>query len=241
METQRVCRFNKLGYCRFGNTCFRKHVDTMCENSSCSVLECELRHPRKCRYFLQYRYCKFGQYCRYKHEETNCEIINLKIEMEKLKNEIDEKDKNINEKESEISEHKKRIQHQLEKEKVFENKINALENANKTLKFEMEELKVKIGEIIQEREDLSNQIAVTDMLQQDFKERMRDKYLYNTEDEESDYTSDDELREKRRELFRQRKTEARRKINICDICGFTAKNGSGLKTHKRMKHKEQCL
>ena len=84
--------------------------------------------------------------------------------MEKLKNEIDEKDKNINEKESEISEHKKRIQHQLEKEKVFEIKINALTNANKTLEFKMEELKVKIEEIIQEREDLSNQIAVTDML-----------------------------------------------------------------------------
>ena len=36
------------------------------------------------------------------------------------------------------------------------------------------------------------------MLFESFKERMRDKYLYNSEDEESDYESDDNIREKRR-------------------------------------------
>ena len=122
----------------------------MCENSSCSVLECESRHPRKCRYFLLYRYCKFGQYCRYKHEETNNEIVILKFEMEKRMKEIGEKDKNIKEIESEISEHIKRNQHQMKKEKVFENKMNDLENAKTTLKFEKQELKVKLEEIIPE-------------------------------------------------------------------------------------------
>ena len=75
------------------------------------------------------------------------------------------------------------------------------------------------------------------MLLQDFKERMRDKYLYNTEDSESDYESDDQVREKRRELLRKKKSDARKKINNCEICGFTAKNGTALKTHQRMKYK----
>ena len=75
------------------------------------------------------------------------------------------------------------------------------------------------------------------MLLQDVKERMRDKYLYNTEDSESDYEPDDQMREKRRELFRKRKSDARKKINNCEVCGFTAKNVTGFKTRQRMKHK----
>ena len=77
------------------------------------------------------------------------------------------------------------------------------------------------------------------MLLLDFEERMRDKHLYNTEDEESDYESNDEIREKKREMFRKTKAEARKNnINIiCKICDFKAKNKSGLKTHIARKHK----
>ena len=74
------------------------------------------------------------------------------------------------------------------------------------------------------------------MLHESFKERMREKYLYNTEDEDSEFESDDEIREKKRELFRKRKSETRRRVNVCEICGFMGKNETGLKTHKRMKH-----
>ena len=70
------------------------------------------------------------------------------------------------------------------------------------------------------------------MLFLDFKERMRDKYLYNTEDEESDYETNDEIREKKREIFRKTKEEARRKNTNCKECDFKAKNESGLKTKK---------
>ena len=75
------------------------------------------------------------------------------------------------------------------------------------------------------------------MLFLDFKERMRDKYLYNTEDEESDYESNDEIREERRYLFRKKKAEARRKTTNCNEGDFKAKNDSGLKTPKTKKHK----
>ena len=100
--------------------------------------------------------------------------------------------------------------------------ISLLEKENKELK--------------EENESLRNDIAVNDMLHESFKERMREKYLYNTEDEDIEYDADEGIREKNRELFRKRKSEIRRKVNVCEICGFIGKNETGLKTHTRMKH-----
>ena len=218
MNSEAICRFNQNGYCKYKNHCFRKHVDKICENGRCSASNCNLRHPRNCKYFLQYRYCKFGQFCRFNHEEkgkehTNEEIDILKLDLEKLKQEIHEKDKNINRKDD------------------LANRIEDIEKENKDLKNNIEEIK-------EENESLRNELAVNDMLFESFKERMRDKYLYNTEDEESDYESDDNIREKRREIFRRRKAEERNNLNLCQVCNFKAKNASGLKTHKRMKHKD---
>ena len=72
-----------------------------------------------------------------------------------------------------------------------------------TSKLKLLEEKVKAME--EECESQTNTIAVNDMLHESFKERMRDKYLYNTDDTESDYEPDDEKREKRREESRQKK------------------------------------
>ena len=74
------------------------------------------------------------------------------------------------------------------------------------------------------------------MFYKSFKERMREKYLYNTEDEDSEYESDEEIREKNREVFRKRKLDKRRGLNVCEVCGFMGKNEVGLKTHIRKKH-----
>ena len=64
------------------------------------------------------------------------------------------------------------------------------------------------------------------MLQESLTERMRDKYLYSTEDEESDYESDDKKREKRRELFRNRKYQRRIKPTIVTVAALKQKNGT---------------
>ena len=165
------------------------------------------------------------------------EIDTLKIELEKMKEEIGEKDIKIKEKELEIQELEKKFGPQKEGENNLIDKIDCLENRIKNLEKENEDFKSNMKEINEENEKLTNEIAVNDMLFESFKERMRDKYLYNTEDEESDYESDDNIREKRREIFRTRKTEERNTSNLCQVCGFKAKNGAGLKTHHRMKHK----
>ena len=113
---------------------------------------------------------------------------------------------------------------------------NNHEAENAELRKIITELRDKVKEIKVENERLRDQIAVNDMLYEDFKERMRDKYLYNTDDTESDYESNEEIREKRREISRKRKIEKRRKKVECDLCDFKAKNETGLKTHIRRKH-----
>ena len=122
-------------------------------------------------------------------------------------------------------------------EEKLENKINCLEKQIESLGVEDKELNDKVKTVQEENEALRNQKAVDFMLLLDFKERMRDKYLYNTEDEESEYESNDEIRENRRELFRKTKAEARKKNINCKICDFKAKNEAGLKTHITKKHK----
>ena len=98
---------------------------------------------------------------------------------------------NIKEKESEILKLKHKVCPPLETEKTFNEKIDCLKKENNILENENKELK-------EENESLRNDLAVNDMLHESFKERMRDKYLYNTEDEDSEYESDDEIREKKR-------------------------------------------
>ena len=56
-----------------------------------------LRHPRRCRYFQEYKYCKFGEYCKFNHEEfeDDTEITEIKKKLEELKREINAKDEEI--------------------------------------------------------------------------------------------------------------------------------------------------
>ena len=87
-----------------------------------------------------------------------------------------------------------------------------------------------------EQETLKNDKAEEFMLFLDFKERMKMKYLYDSDDEESDFESDDEKREKNRELFSKKKQEKRNMNNRCEKCDFMGKTSAGLKTHVRKKH-----
>ena len=79
------------------------------------------------------------------------------------------------------------------------------------------------------------------MIYESFKERVKDKYLYDSGDSESDYEPDDEAREAKRVQFRKRKEEERSKQNKCEVCNFVANSHVGLKIHIGRKHKDQCL
>ena len=228
MVEKNVCSYNKFGYCKFGNKCFRIHENKLCENVGCEVEKCPLRHPRMCRFFLDYNYCKFGTFCRFKHE-ANAKGEALK-EIEKLKRNLEIIKQEIVEKENEIE--------------IREDQIKKLEAKNKDLETENEVLKQKVKDLLGNLEHSNNEAAVNHMLHLDFKERVTEKYGYDSNDEESDYEPDDEVRLTNRVNFRMMKVEELRKQikgqihNKCDICEFTSKSEGGLKTHKTKKHKE---
>ena len=183
---------------------------------------CPLRHPRKCRFFEEYSYCKFGTFCRFKHklfsdEESVQQIEKLKTDLQRLETEIAEKDDEI---------------------KMKENQIKDLEEKNKNLEIDIKKLEQKVKELQSNVEEINNTVAVNDMLHEDFKERVREKYGYDTNDEESDYESDEDIRANNRMIFRLKKAEELRKKLKCDICDFTPKSEVGLKSHKTKKHKE---
>ena len=112
--------------------------------------------------------------------------------------------------------------------------------------LELKELRSKIAELEQEIQLKTNTIAVNDMLFEDFKERVKIKYLYDSNDDESDYEPDEEKRELMRWEFWQKKLEERfnqkgvpNKSLLrprCKECDFIAKCEQGLKTHTRRKH-----
>ena len=63
-----VCRFNKNGFCKFGEECRNRHVREICGVPQCGEQECERRHPRPCRFFAIYGSCRFGEDCAYLHK-----------------------------------------------------------------------------------------------------------------------------------------------------------------------------
>ena len=50
MATQNVCRYFKFGFCRFKEMCRFMHISEVCENPSCEIKLCNLRHPRICNF-----------------------------------------------------------------------------------------------------------------------------------------------------------------------------------------------
>ena len=78
-----VCKYFKFGFCKFKDSCMKRHVEEVCAEVNCSLTSCYKRHPIVCRYFKLGGRCKFGQRCAYRHEESK-----EHLEIENLKNEV---------------------------------------------------------------------------------------------------------------------------------------------------------
>ena len=122
-----------------------------------------------------------------------------------------------------------------------------LKSKVEALQEQLKETNKKVEDLLARNESLNNTVAVNDMLHEDFKERMKEKYLYDSDAYESDYDSDEQSREKKRQKFRNKKQEIRLKVIRedkmksfkCENCEFIGKTEAGLKTHKRIKYKEK--
>ena len=86
MSSGNVCLYNKFGFCKHGNCCWKMHIQEKCEIPECDASQCDKRHPQECRYYQSYKRCKFGQYCSYNHlVHTDPVLEELKLVKEKLK------------------------------------------------------------------------------------------------------------------------------------------------------------
>ena len=223
-----VCRFNKFGFCRYGNLCFRKHENRKCENDNCQVKGCPYRHPRKCRYYIEYNNCKFGSYCKFSHDliplkKHNEEINDLKKQIKDLKKEIIEKDIELKKKDEEIDMIKNKVM--LERDKVKEDEISNLREENKEFKKKVEELE-KEGEKMKEE---NKTLMFKGMYFDIFKIEMREMYGHIEEDSEDDYIEE--------ENDKDFKDSHENQGYKCDKCVFIGKSEAGLKTHRTVKHR----
>ena len=103
MATPVVCSHFKFGFCKFRENYRKQHVKEVCDKSECEIRTCKFRHPRKCKFYDEYRRCMFDP-CAFLHINTENNIENLKSEniaiKEKLK-ELENDLREVNEKEHE--------------------------------------------------------------------------------------------------------------------------------------------
>ena len=82
-ERMELCQYNQRGHCKFGDKCIQKHENEIChDRNECTNQYCNKRHPRECRYFIQFGRCKFGGGCSYSHENDNKSEKEEKLEKE---------------------------------------------------------------------------------------------------------------------------------------------------------------
>ena len=121
MAVENVCRYNKFGFCKFKSNCKNKHIEELCEDKSCDKMNCDKRHPKPCKYFVNFGDCKLGSICAYAHNQSvHTAHNNMKIEIEKLEQKVDRLTMIIKNKEDIINQLVKDV-------KVLRNIINKIE------------------------------------------------------------------------------------------------------------------
>ena len=72
----KICVFEKFGFCRNGSSCKFTHPTLVCDDHNCNIQECSKRHPQACRFFTSYKYCKYGDSCKFLHMKKPDDKIN---------------------------------------------------------------------------------------------------------------------------------------------------------------------
>ena len=71
----RICIYEKYGFCRNGATCKFTHPTLVCDDEKCNIKDCTKRHPQACRFFTSYSHCKFGDTCKFLHKRKPVDTI----------------------------------------------------------------------------------------------------------------------------------------------------------------------
>ena len=135
-EMTELCLYNQRGFCKFREQCNMKHENEICENrNECTNQSCRKRHPRECRYFVQFGRCKLGEVCAYSHagESKNHKVEKLEQEVKEMKEEnmkVDQLEKEVQGLKAEVNNIKLNMarMYKLVKANQVNNQVNSLES-----------------------------------------------------------------------------------------------------------------
>ena len=247
-QNQPVCSFNKFGHCKFQKKCRKMHISELCETTGCDVKACNLRHPKLCSFFRDYKYCKFFDDCSFSHkihenlnDALEKEIDDIKENLNLLKEQASDKDKQIVKMENEIKEKENlmrniytkleenivridtletKVKKSEDKIEYLEKKLEAVEkiNQNLTINFPCD-----ICDLIFKSESkLIEHTQETHANKETLKENQNEPILVVSEKSDSKLTKSDD------------------KVFQCESCSFKSSSEHGIKIHKTKKHTHIC-
>ena len=127
-----VCLYQKYGFCRYKEKCFKRHLKEECKDLNCPTKKmCNKRHPKLCKRYALEKSCIFGEKCDYLHRESE-----MSQDQKKMKDRIEELEQVVKGKSTEEKEMKNAI---IELEKV----LKAM--TRKVIFLEEEVIKIKEG------------------------------------------------------------------------------------------------
>lgn len=131
MADPKLCKRYKFGYCKFNMQCRFKHNSEICENVSCTVTNCDKRHPVECWWYNRFGRCKFT-YCAYSHPSK----VDFKTKIAELEKMIKEKETEMKIQIAKINEIKEVLKEKENKMNIQIEKINKIKEGSKEKELE---------------------------------------------------------------------------------------------------------
>ena len=260
MATQYVCYHNKYGYCKYKEECRKRHVNLICDDPACDIRSCESRHPKNCKFYIQYGRCKFDP-CAFLHVENNNNIQDLKKENEQILKQIENMDTKIKEIDKKIAEQNlliskiQELAEKMESFKLLEDKINEKVEAfdhrfEKLCKMEqtlgekeslikilnekvssLENLAEKVEKISDKISNIKSDDIVISEMEQTFVNPSTSIISCDKCEYKTELESD----------LEKHITDVHKELFKCEYCDFVGKTEGGLKTHTRCKHTKKMV
>ena len=244
-DSDKLCKYYNVGFCKFRDRCFFKHVLEDCKTKDCKKDHCLKRHPKRCKFFFLRKFCKFKTDCKFSHDESDSkddeDIQKVRHEITEIRKENESIKSRNKELKNEISIMKEKLENAQEDLKALEKERDKLDIENQEIKeineILMEDLAVlneKVGHLIpgnleNEIDELKENNAILKTVLQMYKEEeICDDINFENEREALQFVnSDDDV-----------KTNAEALIHLdCQECNFFSSSQRGLNVHIGLKHR----
>ena len=238
------CKFHNTGYCKFGETCRKRHYSKVCHQFRCKE-DCPARHPKLCKMEINCRFFKKG-ICAYKHIVPANYDKNHNDEIDHLKRDILHLTKELNFKQEQfdkiIVEKTELIEKLSNENREMENLINEIKQSHiddlekkdtqiNALKDENDYKNTKIIEMSKENFDLMEQTKIRPKGKTIIEKNVEDTKLPD------DYQCDKcEYSTSSLGILVKHKADEHKPIVACDKCEFKAIKKSDLHLHLLFKH-----